>query len=105
MRDNIQRITNLAEKLSNPKPGQRIELDEDEMALLRLPSAPHTPFSWWTFFWGFAIGVALTLLVTGYYAWMAIGAVPLIGGLIKYKIKQKAGLEKKKDFSRGSGLR
>lgn len=55
------------------------------------------------FLWGFAIGVAITLLVTGYYAWMAIGAVPLIGGAIQYKIKQKAKIVPTKDFSKGHG--
>lgn len=48
------------------------------------------------FLWGFAIGVAITLIVTGYYAWAAIGAIPLVGGAIKYKIKKKVGLVKPK---------
>ncbi len=103
--DNIEKITNLAEKLSTGKPGGRVELDEDEMALLGLTRAPH--IYWGGFLWGFAIGVAITLLVTGYYAWVAIGAVPLLGRMIQGKIKRKAkkaiGIENPPN--RGHGLR
>ena len=45
---------------------------------------------------GLFIGAAITLVVTGFYAWAAIGAVPLIGKAIQYKIKRKVGLEKPK---------
>ena len=45
---------------------------------------------------GLFIGAAITPLITGYYAWIAIGAVPLIGKAIQYKIKRKVGLEKPK---------
>jgi len=51
----------------------------------------------WTYFlWGLFIGAAVTLIVTGYYAWAAIGAIPIVGGIIKYKIKRKVGLAKPK---------
>ena len=45
---------------------------------------------------GLFIGAATALIVTGFYAWAAIGAVPLIGKAIQYKIKRKVGLEKPK---------
>ena len=51
----------------------------------------------WTYFlWGLFIGAAIALIVTGFYAWAAIGAIPLVGGAIKYQIKKRVGLVKPK---------
>ena len=49
---------------------------------------------------GLFIGAAITLVVTGFYAWAAIGAIPLVGGAIKYQIKKRVGLvePKRKTF-------
>ena len=45
---------------------------------------------------GLFIGAAIALIVTGFYAWAAIGAIPLVGGAIKYQIKKRVGLVKPK---------
>ena len=51
----------------------------------------------------------VTLLITGYSAYIILGAVPLIGGAVQNKVRKKIGLKKKKVKSvargRGIGLR
>ena len=53
---------------------------------------------------GLFIGAAIALIITGFYLWALIGGIPLVGGIIKYKIKKKVGLVKGKS-NRGHGLR
>jgi hypothetical protein len=45
---------------------------------------------------GLFIGAAITLIITGMYAWALIGGIPLVGGAIKYGIKKKLNIAPKK---------
>lgn len=60
----------------------------------------------WPYLITASVTIIITLIVMGYAAYVAAGAIPLIGGAIRNKMRKKVGLpkEKVKVISPGRGL-